>query len=154
AARPEEGRNAIDAAADGVRALRELRFDRVHPVLGVPTAIPTVIQGGDRRNTIPARCTIWIDVRTTPSYEPRELADLIGRALGWGVELRVHSERIRAQAVDTASPIVAAAVAATGAATRGSPTVSDWAFLGKLPAVKLGPGESRRSHAPDEYVET
>ena len=152
AARPEEGENAIDRAADAVRALRELRFERVHPALGAPTAVPTVLEAGSKRNVIPARATLWLDVRTTPDYEPRELADLIGRALGPHASVRIHSERIRAAHVAPDDPIVRAAVAATGAATRGSPTVSDWAFLGGLPAVKLGPGESRRSHAADEYV--
>lgn len=153
AARPEEGENAIERAAAAVLALKELRFERSHPALGVPTAVPTVIKGGDRRNTIPARVELSIDVRTTPSYEPSELRDLVARALGPHAQVTVRSERIRAVDTDPAHPIVRAAVAATdGAATRGSPTVSDWAFLRGIPAVKLGPGESRRSHTADEFV--
>src|SRR2546425_932787 len=69
-ARPEEGENAIERAAEAILGLRALRFERIHPVLGAPTAVPTVIKGGDRRNTIPARVELSIDVRTTPSYEP------------------------------------------------------------------------------------
>ncbi len=153
AARPEEGENAIERAAAGVLALRALRFERVHPVLGPPTAVPTVVKGGDRKNTIPARVELSIDVRTTPSYEPKELAALVGSALGPHATVTIRSERIRAVDTDPAHPIVKAAVVATGgAATRGSPTVSDWAFLRGVPAVKLGPGESRRSHTADEYV--
>ncbi len=94
-----------------------------------------------------------IDVRTTPAYEPRELAELVRAAVGSKVEVTIRSERLRAVDTDPSHPIVRAAVAATGgAATRGSPTVSDWAFLRGTPAVKIGPGDSRRSHAPDEYV--
>jgi acetylornithine deacetylase len=152
AARPEEGSNAILNASRALLALEGLRFERTHPALGVPTAVPTVIKGGDRRNTIPARVEVSIDVRTTPLYEPAELADLVRRALGDQSQVTIRSERIRAVDTDPAHPIVRAAVAATGAATRGSPTVSDWAFLRGVPAVKLGPGESRRSHTADEYV--
>jgi acetylornithine deacetylase len=153
AARPEEGANAIERAAESILGLRALRFERAHPALGVPTAVVTVIKGGDRKNTIPARVDLVIDVRTTPAYEPAELTALVRGALGPHATVTVRSERIRAVDTDPAHPIVRAAVAATGgAATRGSPTVSDWAFLRGMPAVKLGPGESRRSHAADEYV--
>lgn len=153
AARPEEGENAIVRAAEAVLALRDLRFDRVHPALGLPTAQVTVLKAGERRNVIPGRAELSIDVRTTPSYEPAELTQLVRAALGPKVDVTVRSERLRAVDTDPAHPIVRAAVVATGgAATRGSPTVSDWAFLRGTPAVKLGPGDSRRSHAPDEYV--
>lgn len=153
AARPEEGENAIERTAEAVLALRALRFERVHSVLGAPTAVPTVIKGGDRRNTIPARVELSIDVRTTPSYEPSELTEIVRRTLGQHATVTVRSERIRAVDTDPAHPIVQAAIEATdGARTRGSPTVSDWAFLRGTPAVKLGPGESKRSHTADEFV--
>jgi acetylornithine deacetylase len=34
----------------------------------------------------------------------------------------------------------------------GSGTTSDWAFLGDIPAVKAGPGDTFRSHRPNEYL--
>ncbi len=152
AARPEEGRNAVHVAARAVVALEGLRLDRPCPELGAPTAQVTVIAGGERRNVIPGSCSFSIDVRTTPAYAPEELVALIGGALGPEVELSVRSDRLRAQATDPADPILRAAAAATGREPVGSPTVSDWAHLRGTPAVKLGPGESPRSHTPDEYV--
>jgi acetylornithine deacetylase len=153
AARPEEGENAIVRAAEAILSLRALRFERAHPALGLPTAQVTVIKGGERRNVIPGRVELSIDVRTTPAYEPADLADIVRGALGPRVDVTIRSERLRAVDTDPDHPIVRAAVRATdGGVPRGSPTVSDWAFLRGTPAVKLGPGDSRRSHAPDEYV--
>ena len=153
AARPEEGRNAVHLAARAIVALEQLRFARVHPELGPPTVQVTVVRGGERRNVIPATCELSLDVRTTPDYTPEELTGVLRDALPPGVELTVRSLRLRARATPREDPIIRAAVEVTGRASTGSPTVSDWALLGDdLAAVKLGPGESPRSHTPDEYV--
>ena len=69
-------------------------------------------------------------------------------------EVGVRSKRLKAMDTDPAQPIVRAALAASpGVVPFGSPTVSDWVFLEGIPAVKVGPGDSRRSHTPDEYIE-
>lgn len=152
AARPEEGRNAVHAAARAIVALSELRFERASEELGAPSLQVTVVKGGERKNVIPGGCSFSIDVRTTPEYTPEELAERIRAAMGPEVELEVRSLRLRAKSTPRDHPIIRAAVEATGRASVGSPTVSDWALMGELPAVKLGPGESPRSHTPDEYV--
>ena len=97
-------------------------------------------------------CWFALDVRTTPEYDTPELVQIIGRVLGPEVQLAVKGAGARAQATPREHPVIRAAVAATGAQAVGSPTVSDWARLDGVPAVKLGPGESPRSHTPDEYV--
>lgn len=152
AARPEEGLNAVHLAARAIVALEQLRFPRVHPELGPPTVQVTVVRGGERRNVIPATCELSLDVRTTPDYTPEELTGLLRDALPPGVELTVRSLRLRARSTPRQDPIIRAAVEVTGSASTGSPTVSDWALLGEVAAVKLGPGESPRSHTADEYV--
>jgi acetylornithine deacetylase len=69
-------------------------------------------------------------------------------------EVSVRSQRLRSVDTDPASPIVQAALAANpGARPYGSPTLSDWVFLKGIPTVKAGPGDSKRSHTPDEYLE-
>jgi acetylornithine deacetylase len=152
AARPEEGDNAIAAAARAIAALDAFEFEARSEALGPPTAEVTMIKAGERRNVIPASCWFALDVRTTPEYDTPELVQLIGRVLGPEVLLSVKGAGARAQATPVDHPVIRAAVAATGAAAVGSPTVSDWARLDGVPAVKLGPGESPRSHTPDEYV--
>lgn len=152
AARPEEGDNAIAAAARAIAALDAFEFDARSEALGPPTAQVTMVRAGERRNVIPGSCWFALDVRTTPEYDTAELVQLIGRVLGPEVQLAVKGAGARAQSTPREHPVIRAAVAATGAAAVGSPTVSDWARLDGVPAVKLGPGESPRSHTPDEYV--
>lgn len=145
------GVNAVEAAAKDVLALSGLSFEREHSALGRPTVAVTQIRGGERHNVIPDRCTMTLDIRTTPAYAPSELVELIKSRVSGEVEIR--SSRLEAVDTDPAHPIVRACLAANpGAVPYGSPTVSDWVFLKGVPAVKVGPGDSRRSHTPDEYV--
>ena len=145
------GVNAVHAAAKDITALAELTFDRPHPVLGLPTLQVTQVEGGIRHNVVPDRCKLVVDIRTTPAYTPGELTELV-RARVSG-EVTVRSERLKSVDVDPRHAVVRAALAArSGAAPFGSPTVSDWAFLAGIPAVKSGPGESKRSHTADEWL--
>jgi acetylornithine deacetylase len=147
------GDNAVEKAARDVLALGKLRFDREHPQLGRPSLAVTQISGGKRHNVIPDLCTTVVDIRTTPGYSSEELTAAVRAAVEG--EVRVRSERLKARDVDPGHPIVRAALDANpGAKAFGSPTVSDWVFLNGTPAVKVGPGDSRRSHTPDEYVTT
>lgn len=145
------GVNAVHAAAKDILALSAVAFDREHPILGRPSLQVTQVEGGRRHNVIPDRCKLVVDIRTTPAYAPEELVELVRRTVAGEVEVR--SKRIRSVDTPAGHPILRAALAANPtAAPFGSPTVSDWAFLEGIPAVKAGPGDSRRSHTPDEYV--
>ncbi len=146
------GVNAIDAAAKDVLALSGLSFDRAHPSLGRPTLAVTQISGGTRHNVIPDRCKLVVDIRTTPDYAPEEIVAQV-KSLARG-EVSVRSQRLVSVATEVSEPVVKAAVAAKpGAKPYGSPTLSDWVFLKGIPTVKAGPGDSKRSHTPDEYLE-
>lgn len=145
------GKNAVEAAARDVLALSSVGFDRPHPALGLPSVAVTLISGGTRHNIIPDRCKLTVDIRTTPSYTPAEIIDLIKKRVEGEVEVR--SERLLSVDTDPSHPIVKAALSASpGAVPFGSPTASDWVFLKGVPTVKAGPGDSRRSHTPDEYI--
>ncbi len=152
AARPEEGHNAIAVAARAIAALDAYEFEARSEALGPPTAQVTMVRAGERRNVIPGSCWFAIDVRTTPEFDTPELVQLIGRVLGPEVQLSVKGAGARAQATPREHPVIQAAEAATGHEAVGSPTVSDWARLDGVPAVKLGCGESPRSHTPDEFI--
>jgi acetylornithine deacetylase len=146
------GVNAIEIAAKDVVALSGLKFERWHSVLGKTSLSVAQIQGGTRHNVIPDRCKIVVDIRTTPSYTPEEIIGQVKKAVKG--EVLVRSQRLQAVATDEAHPIVRAALAANpGSKPWGSPGLSDWVFLKETPTVKVGPGDSRRSHAPDEYME-
>lgn len=152
AARSHLGVNALTLAAHDLIAVDALQLDRIHPHLGSSTANVTVLAGGDRHNVIPDLCEYTIDVRYTPSYTPAEIfakLDAITRA-----ELRVHSDRFLPVETPTHGALLAALDAAAPDTRRfGSPTMSDWVHLKDTPAIKIGPGQSERSHTPNESVD-
>lgn len=141
--------NAIHTAAVDISVLSELRFPS-HPLLGEARAQVTQINGGLARNQVPDTCEFFVDLRTTPAMDHAEVAKQVAGALK--SEVQVHSARYLPKATGAQQPIVRAAVAAAGAEPVGSSTTSDWAFLGELPAVKVGPGDTLRSHQADEYL--
>lgn len=146
------GINAVEAAAHDVIALSKLGFDREHSTLGKTSLHVTQISGGDRHNVIPDRCELVVDIRTTPAVSTDEIVALVRRAVQG--EVVVRSNRLGTVETDPSHPIVLAALAANPAGrVYGSPTLSDWVFLKGIPTVKAGPGDSKRSHTPDEYLE-
>lgn len=152
AARSQLGVNALTRAAQDLVAIDALTLDRIHPFLGASKANVTVIKGGDRHNVIPDRCDYTIDIRYTPSYEPAELVAILDAITH--AELRVRSQRFLPVDTATSSPIVRALQqVAPQAELFGSPTMSDWVHLRGIPAVKIGPGHSERSHTANEFVE-
>jgi acetylornithine deacetylase len=143
--------NAIEVAARDILALRALRLGRVHELLGPVSMHPTVIRAGERHNVIPDRCEWTIDLRTTPAYTHDELVARVRAALR--SEVRVKSDRLRPLATDAAAAIVQSCRRARPSASLvGSATLSDAAHLAHVPVVKVGPGETERSHRADEFV--
>lgn len=152
AARPQLADNAIYRAARDILALEALDLDRVHPVAGRTTHAVTVVRGGDRHNVIPDRVELTVDLRTTPAYTQAELAEIVRGVVG--AEVRVRSDRFRpVETPDGAAVLAAARRARPNAKTFASPTLSDWAHLVGVPAIKWGPGLSEVSHTADEWVE-
>lgn len=150
AAHAHLGENAVHKAARDVARLAEMQFEP-HGRLGVARPQVTQISGGRARNQVPDRCEFFVDLRTTPNLDHSEVVAAIDAALE--SEVVVHSQRYEPVATEESEPIVQAALAATGASeTVGSVTTSDWAFLKGTPAVKAGPGDTRRSHRPNEFL--
>ncbi len=152
AARPHLADNAIYKAAADIVKLESLELERVHPRLGRTTHAVTVIQGGERHNVIPDRCQYTVDLRTTPAYTHAELVERVQARVSARVQVR--SGRYRATETPEQTPVLVAAERAWPAGRRFcSPTVSDWAHLHGIPAIKWGPGLSEVSHTADEWVE-
>lgn len=151
AARSHLGKNALTIAARDLIAIESLTLGRVHPHLGTSSANVTVISGGDRHNVIPDLCEYTIDIRYTPSYTPADIFELLD-----GItesELRVHSERFLPVETPAQGKLLAALEASSLSSTLfGSPTMSDWVHLKNTPTIKIGPGQSERSHTPNESV--
>jgi len=122
-----------------------------HEDLGATRAEVTQITGGLARNQVPDRCEFFVDLRTTPNLDHATVADEIGAMLE--SEVVIHSHRYQPIATNASEVVVRAALeVANASAGIGSVTTSDWAFLKGIPAVKVGPGDTNRSHRPNEYL--
>lgn len=144
-----EGVNAIYAAMNDIDTLRSFKFDKVSPTLGNIKISVTQISAGTQHNVIPDRCTFVADVRTTDAYSNEEVANIISSALQ--SEVRPRSTRLNASVIAEDHPLVTEAIR-LGAKPFVSPTLSDRALLHNIAALKIGPGDSARSHTADEYI--
>jgi acetylornithine deacetylase len=143
--------NATQRLARDLIALEHVARNRAHPVLGHPTITPTMLEAGVGRNVTPPVARAVLDVRTTPAWSHGEIADALRRALE--SEVVVTSDRLVPCETPAGSRLLAAALRVRPEARSfGSPTCSDWVFLRDRDAIKCGPGTSRNSHAPDEWV--
>lgn len=143
-----EGVNALYIALDDIARLRSFRFERESELLGPVGIAVTQIEAGTQHNVVPDTCRFVVDVRTTDAYSNEETVEILRAALRSDAVPR--STRIRAAAVGGEHPLVKAAVAA-GRETYVSPTTSDRTLM-PFPALKMGPGQSSRSHTADEFV--
>ncbi len=144
-----EGENAIYKAMCDIERLRNFRFERCSEQLGEIKISVTQIAAGTQHNIIPDECRYVVDVRTTDAYSNEEVVALLQDAIEG--EAKPRSTRVRASAIALDHPLVRAAKA-IGRTTFLSPTTSDRAIMQGLAALKMGVGESSRSHTADEYV--
>jgi len=146
----QEGVNALAKAARDMVKLEAISFD-AHDLLGATQPVVTMVSGGRAHNQVPDRCEFFVALRTTPNLKVSEVVARIAEELE--SEVSIHYDNYLPTATDTAEAIVQAALEASGSTEGiGSHTASDWAFLGALPAVKAGPGDTHRSHRPDEWL--
>jgi acetylornithine deacetylase len=152
AARPWQAENPIYPLARDLLALQQLHLDRTHPLLGSTSLAVTMVQAGERHNVIPAEARYTVDIRPTPAYSAQELTELVQSRVQARVSVR--SDRFRPmQTPPDAAILKSAQKARPEARLFASPTLSDWAHLGTIPAIKWGPGLSELSHTADEWVE-
>jgi len=144
----KEGVNAIYKAIEDIHTLRTFSFDKISPVLGKVELQVTQMEGGVQHNIVPDRCRFVVDVRTTDVYTNQEVCELLQGAIQSALTPR--SLRNAASVTPPDSPLMHA-IHTSGIPTYISPTTSDWIHL-RCPAVKMGPGDSRRSHTADEYI--
>ncbi|MBQ7634305.1 MAG: M20/M25/M40 family metallo-hydrolase [Bacteroidaceae bacterium] len=144
-----EGINALYRAIDDINSLRTYRFPRTSSLLGDIGVSVTGIECGTQHNVVPDVCRYMVDVRTTDAYTNEETVGLLQSVVRHST-LTPRSTRLRASAISDTHPLVAAA-RATGATTFVSPTMSDMSLI-PAPSLKMGPGQSARSHTADEYV--
>lgn len=99
---------------------------------------------------VPDRCSYVVDVRTTDALSNEETVEALSKTVKWS-RLVPRSTRVHASVISREHPLVRAAEN-MGFATFVSPTTSDMALMHGIDSIKIGPGDSSRSHAADEYV--
>jgi len=144
----EEGDNAIYKAMKDIEWFRTFRFPKESELFGPIKMSVTVINAGTQHNVVPESCTFVVDVRVTDAYRNEEVLAIVREHVG--CEVKARSTRLKPSSIDKNHPIVQAGIA-MGKTTYGSPTTSDQALL-DIPSLKVGPGDSARSHMADEYV--
>jgi len=143
-----EGVNAIYEAIRDIEWFRTYRFPDESDLLGLVKMTVTMINAGTQHNVIPDSCTFTVDIRSNELYSNEEIFERVRKHIHSDVSAR--SFRLNSSRIALENPFVQRAII-IGKEPFGSPTLSDQALM-KFPSVKMGPGDSARSHTADEYI--
>ena len=143
-----EGVNALYIAIDDINALRNFQPGEVSPLLGPVKFTATMMECGSQHNVIPDECRWTVDIRTTDAYSNEQIVEMVRGMVK--SEATPRSVLTRPSAIDERHPMAQAAIA-LGSKTFVSPTSSDMSKI-PYPSIKIGPGDSSRSHTADEYI--
>ncbi|MEP7080162.1 MAG: M20 family metallo-hydrolase [Ginsengibacter sp.] len=145
----DEGINAITIAMNDIQKINQLVFDKKSEWLGgVHVAVTSIFTPNKAHNVVPDECNFTVDVRVNEMYTLEEVVQVIKSNIQSTVTSR--SFRLKSSSINENHELVIAAKK-TGLQHYGSPTLSDMALM-NFPAIKLGPGDSARSHTADEYI--
>lgn len=144
-----EGQNAISGAIKDIEWFNSYQFPKVSDLLGSNKMSVTVIETENKaHNVVPDRCKYVVDTRVNELYSFEETLDIIRSNVQ--SEVKARSTRLRSTSIAADHPLVKAGIA-LGRSAYGSPTTSDKALM-PFPALKMGPGDSARSHTANEYI--
>ena len=143
-----EGVNAIYKAMEDIEWFRTFHFPNESKLLGPVKMTVTLINAGTQHNVVPDKCEFVVDVRSNELYSNEELFALINSHTH--CDIKVRSFRLNSSNIALENPFVERTIM-IGKEPYGSPTLSDQAFM-PFPSVKIGPGDSARSHTADEYI--
>lgn len=146
----KEGVNALYRALEDIDRVRQYRFDRSSDFLPATHATVTQIEAGSQHNVVPDRCRFVVDLRVNEQYSNEEAVSLLQQQCVHS-QLKPRSLRLQSSRIDLAHPLVKAALSFPEVTAYGSPTLSDQALM-PFPTLKLGPGDSARSHTADEWI--
>jgi len=143
-----EGVNALYIALDDIEKLRGYKFSKVSPVMGEVRLNVTQIAAGTAHNVIPDKCSFVVDIRPTEQYTNEEILSGLQSVCKSDLLARNLTNRSSATPADSS---LMKTVQRLGIETFSSPTTSNWMRV-SCEAIKMGPGDSARSHHADEYI--
>ena len=144
-----EGENALYKAVEDINWIRNCKFERVSPLLGESRMTVTIIgTENQQHNVVPSQCKFVIDVRVNELYTFDEMLDALQKNMK--SKFKPRTTRMKPTSIAMDHPLVKAGIA-SGRGYFGSPTTSDKALM-PFSTLKMGPGDSARSHTADEYI--
>ena len=144
-----EGINALNIAVKDIDWLNSYEFPKVSPLLGpVHIAVTSINTENKTHNIVPSQCSFLVDVRVNELYSFEEVISIIKENIK--SEIQPRSIRLKPSYIDTNHPLIKAGTK-MGFSSYGSPTSSDMALM-DFPSLKIGPGDSARSHTADEFI--
>ena len=145
----EEGDNSIYKAITDIEWFNSYKFDKISELLGPVKMSVTVIETDNKaHNVVPAQCKYVVDCRVNELYTFEEMLDIIKTNVQ--SEIKPRSTRLRSSSIALDHPVIQAGLKMKRSCY-GSPTTSDKALM-HFPSVKIGPGDSARSHTADEFI--
>jgi acetylornithine deacetylase len=140
--------NPIYNAIPVIEWFKNYQFEKISEVLGPVKMTVTQVSAGKQHNVVPAECHLVVDIRVNDCYSNQEILDTVKKHLT--VEINPRSMHLNASSIPVHHGLVQAGLA-LGRTTYGSPTLSDQSVL-NCQSLKLGPGETLRSHSADEFI--
>ena len=144
----EEGINAIYEVLEDLEWIRNYKFEKVSDQLGETKMTVTQINSGTQHNVVPDACSFVIDVRTNEKYSNQAAFAILQKHLKSTIKAR--SFRLNSSEIPLTHPLVQSGLS-LDLGYFGSPTLSDQALL-SFPTLKIGCGNSARSHTADEFI--
>ncbi len=144
-----EGESALYKAIEDIEWIRKYQFPKVSDLLGPVKLSVTVIETDNKaHNVVPAQCKFVVDCRVNELYTFEEILSVLRENLK--SEIQPRSTRLRSTSISLEHPLIQAGIR-LGRSYYGSPTTSDKALM-PFPTLKMGPGDSARSHTADEFI--
>lgn len=143
-----EGENAIYKAIKDIEWFRTYEFPQTSDLLGPVKMTVSMVSAGTQHNVVPDKCDFVVDVRSNELYSNEELYHIIDKHTE--CEVKPRSFRLNSSRISLENPFVQRAII-IGKTPYGSPTLSDQTFM-PFPTLKMGPGDSARSHTANEYI--
>ncbi len=144
----EEGENAIYKAMKDIEWFKSYEFEKISQTLGPVKMNVTIINAGMQHNMVPDVCNFTVDIRINELYTHNEILQVIKENVA--AEIVPRSMRMKSSGIAVAHPLVQSGIK-LGREMYGSPTTSDKALMA-CPSIKLGPGDSARSHTANEFI--
>jgi len=142
--------NSIYNALEVLQWFKEYQFEKESEALGKVKMTVTQINAGKQHNVVPSNCDLVVDIRVNDNYKNEEILEIVTKAMPKNVVVKPRSLHLGSSSIAIDHAIVKSGIA-LGRTTYGSPTLSDQSVL-SCPSLKLGPGDSTRSHSANEFI--